>query len=83
MPLEKFRGNEIMKFTENSINVMTTRTYKGIGKSWITKNLSASKSESEIVELLNSSTKFSNPLTLEEFNGKKNLIKGCLLSQKA
>ena len=67
-----------MKFTENSINVMTTRTYKGIGKSWITKNLSASKSESEIVELLNSSTKFSNPLTLEEFNGKKNLIKGLL-----
>lgn len=67
-----------MKFTENAINVMATRTYKGIGKAWITKNLSTSKSESEIVELLNSSSKFSNPLTVEEFNGKKNLIKGLL-----
>ena len=65
MPLEKFRGNEIMKFTENAINVMATRTYKGIGKAWITKNLSTSKSESEIVELLNSSSKFSNPLSVE------------------
>lgn len=67
-----------MKFTENAINVMAARTYKGIGKAWITKNLSTSKSESEIVELLNSSSKFSNPLTVEEFNGKKNLIKGLL-----
>lgn len=67
-----------MKFTENAINVMATRTYKGIGKSWITKNLSTYKSESEIVELLNSSSKFSNPLTVEEFNAKKNLLKGLL-----
>lgn len=67
-----------MKFTENAINVMAARTYKGIGKAWITKNLSTSKSESEIVELLNSSSKFSNPLTVEEFKGKKNLIKGLL-----
>ena len=67
-----------MKFTENAINVMAARTCKGIGKARITKNLSTPKSESEIVELLNSSSKFSNPLTVDEFNGKKNFIKGLL-----
>ncbi len=67
-----------MKFTENAINVMAARTCKGIGKAWITKNLSTPKPESEIVELLNSSSKFSGLLTVDEFNGKKNLIKGLL-----
>ena len=67
-----------MKFTENAINVMAARTCKGIGKAWITKNLSTPKSEAEIVKLLNSSSKFSNPLTAEEFNSKKNMIKGLL-----
>lgn len=67
-----------MKFTENAINVMAARTCKGIGKAWITKNLSTPKAESEIIKLLNSSSKFSSQLTVDEFNGKKNLIKGLL-----
>ncbi len=67
-----------MKYTENAINVMATRTFKGIGKAWITKNLSTPKSASEIVGLLNSSTQFSSQLTVDEFNGKKILIKGLL-----
>ncbi len=67
-----------MKFTENAVNVMAARTCKGIGKAWITNNLSTPKTESEIIELLNSSTKFSGQLTMGEFNDKKNLIKGLL-----
>jgi DNA processing protein len=67
-----------MKFTENAVNVMAARTCKGIGKAWITNYLSAPKTESEIVELLNRSSKFSGQLTIDEFNGKKNLIKGLL-----
>lgn len=67
-----------MKFTENAINVMAARTCKGIGKAWITKNLSTPKTESEIVKLLNCSSKFSSQLTVDEFNDKKNLIKGLL-----
>lgn len=53
------------------MNVMATRTYKGIGKEWITTNLSIPKTESEIVKLLNSSSKFSSQLTVDEFNGKE------------
>jgi len=67
-----------MKFTENAVNVMAARTCKGIGKAWITNNLFAPKTASEIVELLNRSSKFSGQLTMDEFNGKKNLIKGLL-----
>lgn len=67
-----------MKVTEHAINVMAARTCKGIGKAWITKNLSNPKTESEIVELLNGPSKFSGQLTVEEFNSKKNLIKGLL-----
>jgi DNA processing protein len=67
-----------MKLTENAVNVMAARTCKGIGKAWITNNLSTPKTESEIVELLNSSSKFSGQLTMDEFNSKKNLIKGLL-----
>jgi len=67
-----------MRLTENAINVMATRTYKGIGKAWITKNLSSPKTEFEIVKLLNSSPKFSSEITLDEFNSKKKLIKGLL-----
>lgn len=67
-----------MKFTENAINVMAARTFKGIGKAWISKNLSTPKPESEIVKLLNSSSKFSSQLTVDDFNGKKNSIKRLL-----
>ncbi len=67
-----------MKFTENSINIMAARTFRGIGKAWITKNLAIPKPESEIVGLLNSSSKFDSQLTVDEFNDKKNLIKGLL-----
>jgi len=57
---------------------MAARTFRGIGKAWITKNLAIPKPESEIVGLLNSSSKFDSQLTVDEFNDKKNLIKGLL-----
>lgn len=67
-----------MEFTENAINVMATRTYKGIGKAWISKNLSTPRDVSEIVKLLNDSAKFSDQITENDFNGKVNLLKGLL-----
>ena len=63
-----------MKFTENAINVMAARAYKGIGKAWITKNLATPMSESEIVKLLNNSSKSEYPITIDEFTRKKTMI---------
>lgn len=78
MPLEKLRDIEVMKFTENAINVMAARTYKGIGKAWITKNLSTPKAELEIVTLLSDSSKVGDQITVDEFNKKKSQLMGLL-----
>lgn len=64
-----------MKFTDNAINVMAARTFKGIGKAWITKNLSMPKTDAQIVQLLNHSSKEVAPITLDEFNRKKAMLK--------
>jgi len=46
-----------MKYTENSLNILTTKKYKGIGNAWIVKNLKGNESISTIVSLLNKSIK--------------------------
>lgn len=71
-----------MKFTDNAINVMAARTYKGIGKAWITKFLPIPIPESEIVLLLNKSGKFSSKISIEEFIAKKKLIHKMLASSE-
>lgn len=71
-----------MRYTENAINVMAARTFKGIGKAWITKNLSRPKMESDIVRLLNDSPKVAGQTTIDEFNRKKNLLKELLAKSK-
>lgn len=67
-----------MKFTDNAINVMAARTFKGIGKAWITKNLFIPKTDAQIVQLLNHSSKEVAPITLDEFNRKKAMLKNKL-----
>lgn len=67
-----------MKFTDNAINVMAARTFKGIGRAWITKNLSVPKTDIEIVQLLNHSSKEAGQITLDEFNRKKAMLKAKL-----
>lgn len=64
-----------MRFTDNAINVMATRTFKGIGKAWITKTLSTPKTEAEIVELLNYSSKEAGQITPAEFKRRKEILK--------
>lgn len=64
-----------MQYTENAINILAARTYKGIGKAWIVKNLSNNKNEDEIVTLLNSGAKVDYQITIDDFDKKKRLIK--------
>ena len=46
-----------MKYTDNAINILTTKTYKGIGRAWIVKYLKGNESVDKIVSLINSNTK--------------------------
>lgn len=59
-----------MKYTDNSINILTTKSYKGIGNAWIVKNLKGNESVGTIVSLLNKSIK-GEPTTIEEFEHLK------------
>ena len=72
-----------MKFTENAINVMAARTFKGIGRAWIVKNLSTPKSEADIVESINKSLEKRNEqITTDQFNKQKSRLKEILADAK-
>lgn len=46
-----------MKYTENSLNILTIKSFKGIGNAWIVKNLKGNESVETIVSLLNKALK--------------------------
>lgn len=46
-----------MKFSDNALNILTTKSYKGIGNAWIVKNLKGNESVETIVSLLNKTIK--------------------------
>lgn len=60
-----------MKYTDNSLNILTTKSYKGIGNAWIIKNLKGNESIKTIVSLLNNTIK-GDPTNIEEFERLKN-----------
>jgi DNA processing protein len=64
-----------MKYTDNAINILTVKTYKGIGRAWIIKNLEGNESVEEIVSLLNNKSKQKDMITVDNFKSKKNQIK--------
>lgn len=55
-----------MKITNNALNILTTKAYKGIGNAWIVKNLTGDEPIDFIVSLLNAKIK-GEPTTTEEF----------------
>jgi len=59
-----------MKYTENSINILTAKSYKGIGNAWIVKNLKGNESVDTIVTLLNKTIK-GEQIYVEEFERLK------------
>jgi len=71
-----------MNYTENAINVMAAKTYKGVGRAWIVNNLSSPKSDIEIVDLLNISIKKNQEVTVYDFNRKKIILRQILAKEK-
>ncbi|MEO9953918.1 DNA-processing protein DprA [Nonlabens sp.] len=60
-----------MKYTDNAINIITTKTYKGVGRAWIIKNLRGNESVDKIVSLLNSNSKQKELITVNDFEFNK------------
>lgn len=46
-----------MIYSDNAINILTVKTYRGIGRAWIVKNLKGNESVDTIVFLLNRDAK--------------------------
>lgn len=71
-----------MIYTDNAINILAARTYKGIGRAWIVKNISSNMGASSIVNLLKTSAKVDYDITIDDFNKKKEQIKSLLEKNK-
>lgn len=63
-----------MKYTENAVNILTVKSYKGVGRAWVVKNLKGNESVNEIVSLLNEKAKQNN-ITVDDFESEKTIIK--------
>ncbi|WP_435355375.1 DNA-processing protein DprA [Emticicia sp. SJ17W-69] len=63
-----------MKYTNNALNIITAKSYKGIGKAWIIKNLKGNESVEEIVTLLNNNSKQDDFITIDDFEFNRNQI---------
>jgi DNA processing protein len=63
-----------MNFTDNAINIITAKSYKGVGRAWIVKNIKGNESIEKIVSLLNNNRKQHDLITIEDFEYNKNKI---------
>lgn len=59
-----------MKYTKNALNILTAKSYKGIGTAWIVKNLKGNENVEKIVSLLNNTVK--EKTNVSDFEYKKN-----------
>lgn len=59
-----------MKYTDNSLNILTAKSYKKIGNAWIVNNLKGNESIDTIVSLLNKTIK-GEQISVDEFVMRK------------
>lgn len=69
-----------MKYTENSLNILTARAYKGIGNAWIVKKLKGNENVETIVTLLNKTIK-GKKTNVEEFERLKRNFENKLVAK--
>lgn len=68
-----------MNFSDNTINILTAKSYRGIGRAWIVKNLKGNESVDTIVPMLNRSLKEDCHITIEDFEKNREIIKNGIL----
>ena len=68
-----------MIYSDNAINILTAKTYKGIGRAWIVKNLRGNETVDTIVSLFNRDAKEDYHITLEDFERNKKRIQEDIL----
>jgi DNA processing protein len=61
-----------MNVSNNALNVLTAKTYKGIGKAWVVKNMRGNESVETLVVLLSAIAK--EPVSINDFVHRKQQI---------
>lgn len=69
-----------MKYTRNSLNILTVKSFKGIGNAWIVKNLKGNENIETIVNLLNQTNK-KESISVEDFKRINNNFESLLLKK--
>ncbi len=64
-----------MKISENALNILTAKTYRGIGRAWIVKRFQCNESTRNIVAFLNEDAKEGRSISIEEFESNKESIR--------
>lgn len=64
-----------MIFSENALNILTAKSFKGVGRGWIVKTFNKKISENDIVSLLNRDSAEQNKITHNDFEKIKENIK--------
>ena len=63
-----------MRYTDNALNIITTRTFEGIGNAWVVKHLKGNESNEQIIDLINAKSKEKSTITYDDFEFEKNKI---------
>ncbi len=69
-----------MNISENTLNILAAKTYRGIGRAWIIKRLRGNESASTIVDMLNRDAKAGREISTKEFEEKRQNIRKQLQS---
>jgi len=64
----------MIKYTDNAINIITAKRFKGIGRAWIIKNLTGNESVETIVSLINNKSKQIEPIKFDDFEYEKRQV---------
>lgn len=75
---EPYRKNRAVKISENVLNILAAKTYRGIGKAWIIKHFRGNEPTEAIVGMLNRDIKQEHSLSVNEFEDKKQSIRNQL-----
>lgn len=67
-----------MHISDNALNVLAAKTYKGIGRAWIVRHLRGNETANKIVTFLNQDAKNDRPVTQEDFESVKEGIRSSL-----
>lgn len=67
-----------MKISDNALNVLAAKTYRGIGRAWVVKRLRGNETANSIVALLNEDAKAGSPITQEDFESVRERVKSTI-----